>query len=993
MRMGLDAGLGVGNSSPEINENASEARLRLLLANSPEITDSVQLGEFVRSLFSEKFPEDAIFRFLRSHKDKIRGHSELGCILSRIANFESRLVFARENQEVIGDGNQLAEVICRLSFERRLIFAIENKDKIQAESQLGNVLDCLRDDDKLTFARKSQDKIKGGYGLAIVLSHLPRKHYLFFAKEYQYKIQNADQLGEVLSCLSEKDRLAFALVNHDKIKSIKDFDKVVAGIGRYSVSPTFDEKCRLAEACCPTVRMEYFFREKVYVQRLFSDPVIQQLIALKKVDANAFLFAAASNPSSDSDFEFFLTHPLCSVEALNERAQDLTLAIEGEKTLSSEIRIRRLARIKELQEVNRRRLSQQNIGFDLSSVKETEFKFEGDLPVVDSTTNWTIADVKPEHITRFRQLIQWLKSQAILEAFQDNFSYLDTNESIRTSLLFGLVAKELESFLAALSLYLKKLPKVTTLAEQARQASALAPYLDACNQFDACAAGVVTALQGMTRSLNPDVSIADVVRTAVDQGNIYFINSAGIEEGNEVHTSTDLQLRLLGFDTPYHYDSYRLPISLVYLKAMARDAAGRLTPDYLISQSLPSLASLKKGPCLTLDAELASVLQQDWSLLFAAGLLTVDREGVFDKLCDVIQFITSEMLDAAIIKDIVTRWSEGDNTQEFTRELSEEELTIRYRALLERRGILTRSAQEMDVIKKGIWRFLTAANFTSTLNNFLVILLKSSNGLSLIKEVIESHSSEEQRQIRLDRLLHCPTGSSMNIFRSLATDLYFVGWMMGFEFKRIDGFLYLENTTTPLAHALGSNALLMEKEFQEVFILSGNLFFWLAGLWGSEGSDCIFDYIDEKNLYQFDSSLAVLGEMISDGDDLQRATAQYYLEEYCERQKQLGLWHCYWKMASCIPNFDLAFDSRDMLLSLKDPVNARAAVFIAGSNQKLALKITRSLVTIEPILKADLAVVFATIQGLYSRSAVESSVVAPVVRELEAPRASISMRR
>ncbi len=72
------------------------------------------------------------------------------------------------------------------------------------------------------------------------------------------------------------------------------------------------------------------------------------MIALEKLNPHDFLFAAAIDPFREADFDFFLSHPLCSVEALNERAQTLEqwIQVQADSVLSPEIKAARIAKIK-----------------------------------------------------------------------------------------------------------------------------------------------------------------------------------------------------------------------------------------------------------------------------------------------------------------------------------------------------------------------------------------------------------------------------------------------------------------------------------------------------------------------------------------------------------------------------------------------------------------------------------------------------------------------
>ena len=934
--------------------------------------NKIQHEDELYQILTQLSKEDRL-AFAKENKDKIQDGAQLHRLLPRF-HLKDRLAFATENQTKIQNGAELSTVLTAFSYEDRLAFATENQTKIENGEQLAGVLHELIEKDRLKFAKENVDKIQGGDQLCLILSHLFVKDRLAFSRENKAKIQNIADLFDVLRVIPYADRLAFSKEHQNKLRGIDDFDKAVEGIDYDNATPlSLDEKRQLAEACCPAVRISYRLRENKHSRSLFMDPLVQQLIALQKIDANIFLFAAAANPISDDDFEFFLNHPLCSASALNARGQDLAQFIEAQSSLSSELRARRVAKVKALQDSNRRDLSKQSIGFNLSSIKQTELKVSGDLsdPLA---ADWSVEGVDPALITRFQQLIQWLNSQAVLAPFSDDFSALEKNDAIRTSAAFKQGVEALESFVANVALYLQQNPAAA--ADDLR----LKSHLDARDQLGACAEGVLSALQSMTRSLNPSASVANAVDIALDQAINVFISAMGISEAMEVHCSKDRLLALLSLDSVAHYDPYRLAISPVYLQAIARDAASRLTPDFLISQSAPSLESLQKGLSLNFDAALVNVLERDWDALYSSGLLSEERTSSIDKCIDVICFINSEMTEEEA-EDFIERYLAGNETQVLSRDLSAEKLTTRYQLVLEARGILTQSPEQIRSIKEGIWFLLTDPDVDFTLFNRILnrLIHMAPNGLSLIKEVIESHSAEEQAQIRLKTLLHCPEGSSLNILRSLATDPYLAGWMMGWELKRSGSVLSFDPVPTPLASALTqlmADENLMHKELEEIFIRPGNLLFWLGELQKNQPHrgtfECIMGFISAEPLYEFDNLLAVLDKMMSVGNPEEQTIARSFLEWRCSQQKEQGLWHCYWKTASYIDGFELSFTSKEMLLSLTDSSNAQAAVFVAGSNQKLAVKITQAAAG--GLLSQDeMVVIIRTISDLYPPQLVNAS--------------------
>jgi len=878
------------------------------------------------------------------------------------------------------NGHELARALSWMDPSLRAAAVEPHLNKIQTVIELSLVMDRVSDfkiqpivvndaEDRDALMHRRADYT------AKIDALMHRADYTAKIEELFAKTSDWSDCDILFRYMPKSSKANFVLRLKDKIKTEQDF------LGIFSLSEfmnaSFAQKNSFVEGCTIKPSAATLLSLKIYSRSLFDDPIAQQMFALNSLDPNVFLFAAASDPSREDNFDYFLTNPLCSPNSLNESAKTLIMHINEQQDLSDELKASRVAKVIAQLDLKRKQTAAGNLGFNLSSLKQAELKFEGSLPVV-AAEEWPELLLDPARIQRFRQLIQWLKAEPALAAYQANFAALESNTLIRVSAeIFNSTADDLESFVATLALYLAQRKAPLNETDRLAEARALASHIDASEQLLVCEEGVRSSLLSMTRSLNPGISLVNAVDIAMDRAIGAFVRQVGIPEDMEVHASKDRLLSQLGMDSRIHYDRFRLAISPIYLQAIAKNAAGCLTPDFIISQSLPQLESMQESQSLVFNGALINALERDWYLLYTSGLLTEERTLSSDKCFDVMRFIDSRLSEEEA-RAIIAEHNEKFNiTQVIGRDLTVKVLTADYRDLLERTGILTMKLAVFDQMQAAIWSMLTSEEADlSHYDEFLQRILNAPNGVAWVKAVIESHGEAERATIQLKVLLHSPKGSSESLFRALVCDPYSAAWLRGWEIRR-EGkgegarISFKPSDCHYLAEVLkgfGRDEDLMHREMDEILVRPGNLLFWLGELHEDTTRISIFKdvfaFVTARGLYRFDSLLGVMSEMLNKGDPTEQGVALSFLEYHCEQQKIHNQWSCYWKTACYLNNVELKFDSKEMLQSLKDPKNARAALFIAKTNQNLVLKITQALATM-PELREDYAAVLSTIASLF----------------------------
>ncbi len=969
-------------------------RLTFVKLHLNKITDGAQLA----IILSELPPSSRVF-LARANRAKIRNGVELGQVLScllikdrfyfsmkslgAICNFdefmfvfrllpeEKRFVFAKRLNRLIRDGFDLARTLELIPENERILFAEIYQIKIQTGLELGHLLHRLPENEtKSRFIEAQEYKIQNEEDLLEVLCSVNEEKRLNLARNHQNKVRNGVGLASIVRCLPERDRLPFAELLRHKIETLAELDMLFSIPGLSELLP--EQKNEFFIKC--HARIHIFNQLKVGRQgaALFGDPVARHMASLGELDLNAFLFSAAADPEREADFEFFLKHPLCSDFSLNGRAQNLMMHIMQAPCLSLEQKTLRVSKLMAGSEQLRNIKAGRYWGFNLSSIRRIEPHFPTErLPQMEPPT-WQIVGVDASHIQRFLQLTCWLKEHPVLREYQFYFSALEENHFFRSAALFETVLEALEHFVLCLDAYLMKQKPPVSEVEHGLQMRALATYLDACDQLSVCPEGAINALQSMARSLNPSESLRNVVDVVLDQATRLLIGLLQIEEGNEVHLSKDRLWPELGVDSNIHYDPYRLPLAPAYFQAMLYQAAAQLTPERMVIESLPHLETI---PCwreeeVVFDARFFNALERDAEILRAVGLVSGKKEDPQECRIDVIQFISD--LSRNEIEKLLEKYEAGDFNQRIRLTLSFDRIKLRYREALEQSGVLSLSAEAVAKIRECIWRLLVTANFSDPDDEeFWCRLLQAPNGLGWIKAVLESHSPAEWNEIKLQALLYCPRHFSNNLFRALISDPIYAGWMMGWEFKE-GHFTFDSIQNQPLTRVrrrLLIDEVLRQKEWEEAFIQSGNLLFFMAELTRAYQHRPLLDGMREfiyaqGGFSRFDSALAVLVGMMNLGCDFQNGLAQGFLEYRCLQQKTLGLWNCYWRTRCCLKGAELKLDAPDLILSLKEPIHAQAALYIVGSGQALTIKIMHACAQ-GLIVQQDLTEILLSLKGLY----------------------------
>jgi hypothetical protein len=570
---------------------------------------------------------------------------------------------------------------------------------------------------------------------------------------------------------------------------------------------------------------------------------------------------------------------------------------------------------------------------NLSFVKEIKRHFIKPLPNVGEPS-WSIAGVDPNDIKRFCQLVKWLTTHPALADFRDDFMQLNDNPAFRKASVFKGILEELENFVIALDEYISKESVVM---------SALPSLLDARSQFHLCTEGVRSALSSMARALNPNASIARSIDIALDQAIGAFVRNIGIASNNEVHCSKDLLLSLLGVGAEFHADAHRLPITPHYLKTIAGQAMATLTPEFLIENSFPCLESaayLTQNSGQLFDQAAFDLLLRDYdSLCIAAVVPKVDEPS--DKIAMVLSLVSNWTEDEAKAnaKQVAEALDPFAESMGHEIRLPSPDLTklrLHYKKVLIERGILMRVEEEKSLFKS-IWSLLTKNSFNLWEDMIWRSLLNFPDGVYLVIQAIKAQSPKDWDKITPQALLYQPPGCDTNLYRALACNPHLYGLLCNTSGSR--------SQPNPLAKVIDKikcHRELLAKENEAIFIRSGSFPYWRYILLKESHASGSFYLIlktfrqnHHMDWYRLDSFLELVVQMSEKGSDEERAMALSYLEAHLAKQKEFGLWECYWKTACHLKDFKLVFDDRYLLLSLRNPDNARVALYFSSSSHAL----------------------------------------------------------
>jgi hypothetical protein len=777
--------------------------------------------------------------------------------------------------------------------------------------------------------------------LGELLSSVPLELIAEIAEKYQTFVIDGEDFKKVLeSLICDRDSfcnsqmvLAVAAVFQNRITTLKELDDILNVIANKGVAI---DHSQYAQGCSPLVKRAFLLREKKFPREEFLNPTVQQLMMMRKINPSDFLLAAARDEEREADFDFFLTHPLNAGIPLIWGVERLETYVEGLTTLSADSKARRIASIQQ-HRAKCKPFYMMNTYTNLTVVKEVKRQFTKTLPNVDEA-RWGIDGVAPNDIKRFCQLMEWLTTHPALADFKNDFMMLNDYESFETASAFKDILEELETFVIALNKHISKGPVVM---------SALFSLLDSRSSLQDYSERVRSALSSMIRALDLDVGIARSVDIALDQAIGNFARTMGIASNNEVHCSKDLLLSLLGVGAEFHADAHRLPITPYYLKTIAGQAMATLTPEFLIENSFPCLESeayLTQKSGQLFDQAAFDLLLRDYDSLCIAAIVP-KADASHDKI--------------AAVLSLVSNWTEDEakaNAKQVADALTEDmkheirlpspdltKLRLRYKQELIKRGILMPLEEEKN-LDDTIWALLTKNSFNQRDDMTWYDLFYSPDGLYLIVRAIEARSPEDWKKITPEALLYQPPGCDTNLYRAMACNPHYG--------PKLCNQMYSPSELYPLTEAMEKikqDPVRLAKENEAIFIRSGNHHYWRRSLWEENHAPGSFylavrAFQDKHHIqdYRIDSLLELVVQMSEKGSDEERAMALSYLEAHIAKQKEFGLWECYWKTACRLKDFKLVLDNRDQLLSLRNPDNTRAALYFSSSSHALRDEVLRA---------------------------------------------------
>lgn len=644
-----------------------------------------------------------------------------------------------------------------------------------------------------------------------------------------------------------------------------------------------------------------------------------------------------------------------------------------------------------MQTASRAKQAAEYLGMNLSKLPKLASGFTQKLPMLAPLEAWPVAieGIAATDINRFGQLTLWLINEPYLEPYIGQLNGLAVNPSFRTKELFPKILKKLEAFAQTFLDYLE-IAKARNI-DDARIKASLASYLEKpMEQLTFCSEGVDYALEQMTLSLNPKISLLNAVNLSLDAAIQAMISKGGAAHNMEVHTGRDQVARAMGMDIPLKYDPHRLPIASLTIQATAQYAAGLLLQNNFISApDLKTPKILREIIASRNDTPAAGIIKSDdlkllqehldadWFDLHIAGLVA-HCDNLQDKWKMVLSLITSGHAKVEILNRLIEAYGEAKDDYQVKLLVKDEatlkaELRQAYYEKLKAQGILTLNYDEMMLLQEQIWRLLTTGpnSYNDGDKKLWRDLLSAPNGLAWIKWTIANHSSEEHALIKSTSVLYSPfepeeTRANRNLLQALACDMHsaelLTGRLLQIKIEKASPSSMALKTTLhfedALAHPfsrlyydLATNKNLRETELERIFVQPGNLVFWLQEFehdkeYSGDLLAIIQNYICRSNIsIKHHSLLTVLDSIASQYDGgnetiiAEKTLARTFLLERCKQQAELGLWDCYWFTAAHIIKFPVEITCAAQALSLLKLANLNAAFFVLVTVTALMEKI------------------------------------------------------
>lgn len=263
--------------------------LRYLLNNSLNLSDAQELKSHVKNishlqLMLDKLPVESRYLFLNS--DDMRA--------------------------LIPDAYELAKIIEKLPAKNCLDFVDSPlmTALIQNGQDLLHVLRSLSSELRLDYAVKMIGFLykKGDFFWAnMIVSALPIASRIDFANSLvTYSMKSGIWSINPVSFLPKSSQIIFMNNHHHVINSYEKFQEFTNQLEH------------------PLNNLSKRDRN-LLIAPVLTNPIYDLFFVLNFIDINAILFATATDPDSGATFEFFLKHPMSSLDSVNERGHSLEM--------------------------------------------------------------------------------------------------------------------------------------------------------------------------------------------------------------------------------------------------------------------------------------------------------------------------------------------------------------------------------------------------------------------------------------------------------------------------------------------------------------------------------------------------------------------------------------------------------------------------------------------------------------------------------------------
>lgn len=432
--------------------------------------------------------------------------------------------------------------------------------------------------------------------------------------------------------------------------------------------------------------------------------------------------------------------------------------------------------------------------------------------------------IKIEDIERFIKLV-WTASKKVPEAYSKYFQQMLFNNRIYIEEnAFLSILRSFENFISAYMSYIEETSDIIEFDQH---------FLD---QLGACAGGVQTALDSMTKDLsaqNIQERVSLYIRNQLHSVANYTTMLLGVSPGSEIHFSHASAYFHLGMPwlDEYQKDRYLVPYEDIYIEAIVRQTVAQCSLDELIEAAMPFIYfdPPKRVKINLSDPAVLKKLNNQLKELTKIEILT---EG--DQSVNILKLL-SIILDASQVQvqSAFDRIYAGETLVEMTLRPGQPLRRLCVQFIEEKLvGLgVYQSRIALNKLQDDIWRIMTLTDLTSLPFADHVLwgkLLIAYDGIGLILDVLEKRKVEIE-SVNHHILLFKPLDVTQHLLSASSKVPGFAMRLFGFSalhtgtsvmFKSTDGLLLSKLMLLDESERFDLIDRLMLEDGAAIFILS-----------------------------------------------------------------------------------------------------------------------------------------------------------------------------